>query len=296
MITRVVDAVIPTELGTGPKPGIWREERLEPIVPTSIFKDLLVALGGEDTHWQALEHALTIAKRSKGRLLGLFVAQHQEALTPKEQLAQGGLIDAIKTEFNRRCEEAEVRHEFAVDWGSPSEAILRRSVWADLVVLSMSHPPGNKAYARFRSSLTPLLQSCSRPLLAVPIEANSVMDRMLLAYDGSPKAEEALFIATYRAVKYGFPLVVLVAANDRVALDTGDKAREYLERHGVQDAKIIMKVSDNAGDLILETAEKYNCNILIMGGFGRRPLMRIVLGSLVDRMLREFPHPILISR
>jgi len=300
MISRVgdklVDAVIPDELEPGPKPGIWREERLEPIVPTSIFKDLLVALGGEEAHWQALEHALTIAKRSKGRLLGLYVAEHQESLTTEEQLAQGSLIDAIKSEFNRRCEDADVRHEFAVDWGIPSEAILRRSVWADLVVFSMAHPPGNKAVARFRSGLTPILQSCSRPLLAVPVAADSVMDRMLLAYDGSPKSEEGLFIATYRAVKYGFPLIVLVASDERVAYDTGEEARAYLERHGVEDFEIIVKISNNAGDLILETAKEYDCNILIMGGFGRRPFWRIVLGSLVDRMLREFPHPVLISR
>lgn len=296
MVARVVDAVIPDELEPGPKPGIWREERLEPIVPTSIFKDLLVALGGEESHWQALEHALTIAKRSQGRLLGLYVAQHQEELVPEEQLAQGGLIDAIRNEFNRRCEEADVRHEFAVDWGAPAEAILRRSVWADLVVFSMTHPPGNKAVARLRSGLTPLLQSCSRPLLAVPVTANSVMDRMLLAYDGSPKSEEGLFIATYRAVKYGFPLVVLVASDDRVAVDTGDKARDYLEKHGVKNYEIIVKQSKNAGELILETAKEHDSNMLIMGGFGRRPFWRIVLGSLVDRMLREFPQPVLISR
>jgi nucleotide-binding universal stress UspA family protein len=296
VVTRVVDAVIPDELEPGPKPGIWREERLEPIVPTSIFKDLLVALGGEEAHWQALEHALTIAKRSQGRILGVYVAQHQEELTPEEQLAQGGLIDTIKNEFNRRCEEANVRHEFAVDWGSPAEAILRRSVWADLVVFSITHPPGDKAVARFRSGLTPLLQSCSRPLLAVPVTANSAMDRMLLAYDGSPKSEEGLFIATYRAVKYGFPLVVLVASNDRVAVDTGDKARDYLEKHGVKDYKIIVKQNKKAGKLILKTAKEHDCNMLIMGGFGRRPFWRIVMGSLVDKMLREFPHPILISR
>ena len=293
---RLAEAVIPHELEPGPKPGIWREERLEPIVPTSIFKDLLVALGGEESHWQALDHALTIAKRSKGRLLGLYVAEPRDDLTPEEQLAQGGLIDAIKNEFERRCDEAGVRHEFAVDWGTPSESILGRSIWADLVVFSMTHPPDDKPSARFRSDLTPLLQSCSRPLLAVPYMANSNMDRMLLAYDGSPKSEEGLFIATYRAVKYGFPLVVLVAANERVSMDTGEKAREYLEKHGVKDYEIIVRVSDNAGDLILETAEKYNCNILILGGFGRRPFWRIVLGSLVDRMLREFPQPILISR
>ncbi|PID85562.1 MAG: universal stress protein UspA [Chloroflexi bacterium] len=293
---RLADVVIPHELEPGPKPGIWREERLESITSTSIFKDLLVALGGEESHWQTLEHALTLARRSEGRVLGLYVAWPQDELTPEEQLAQGGLIDAIKNEFNRRCEEAGVRYEFAVDWGTPADAILRRSVWADLVVFSMTHPPSDKAVARLRSGLTPLLQSCSRPLLAVPSTAHSNLDKMLLAYDGSPKSEEGLFIAAYRAMKYGHSLVVLVVSDERVTVDTGEKAREYLDRHGVENYEIIVKVSHDAGRLILETAQQYDCNMLIMGGFGRRPFWRIVLGSLVDQMLREFPQPILISR
>jgi nucleotide-binding universal stress UspA family protein len=50
------------------------------------------------------------------------------------------------------------------------------------------------------------------------------------------------------------------------------------------------------GDVLLETAVTHQSNLLIMGGFGRQPFWRIMLGSLVDRMLREFPEPILISR
>ncbi|MCZ7670817.1 MAG: universal stress protein [Chloroflexi bacterium] len=146
-----------------------------------------------------------------------------------------------------------------------------------------------------RSDLTPLLQSCSRPLLVVPDEANSPMDKMLLAYDGSPKSEEGLFVATYRAVKYGFPLTVVVGVNDRVSADTADHARDYLARHGVT-AEFVVEATNDTGTLILETAVTHQCNLLIIGGFGKRPFWRIVLGSLVDRMLLEFPQPILISR
>jgi nucleotide-binding universal stress UspA family protein len=121
------------------------------------------------------------------------------------------------------------------------------------------------------------------------------MDRMLLAYDGSPKSEEGLFVATYRAVKYGFPLVVAVSINERVAVDTVDHARAYLEKHGVQ-AEFVVKVTDDAGAFVLQTAREHQSNLLIMGGFGRQPFWRIVLGSLVDRMLREFPQPLLITR
>ncbi len=292
---RLMEALVPAQLEPGPQPGIWREERLDTIVPESIFRDLLVAIGGQPTHWRALDHALTLASRTEGRLLGLYVAQHDEDLLEEEQEQQRQLIEEVREEFDRRCAEAGIRGEFAVDWGGASAAILRRSVWADLVVFTLAHPPDDSATARLRSDLTPLLQSCSRPLLVVPDEANSPMDKMLLAYDGSPKSEEGLFVATYRAVKYGFPLTVVVGVNDRVSADTADHARDYLARHGVT-AEFVVEATNDTGTLILETAVTHQCNLLIIGGFGKRPFWRIVLGSLVDRMLLEFPQPILISR
>jgi nucleotide-binding universal stress UspA family protein len=116
-----------------------------------------------------------------------------------------------------------------------------------------------------------------------------------LAYDGSPKVEEALFVATYRAARYHFSLVVLVVVNERVPVDTADHARQYLQNHGVE-AEIIVRVAEKAGPVILETAVAQDSNLLIMGGFGRQPFWRIVLGSLVDEMLQSFPQPILICR
>ncbi len=286
---RIIEAVVPDELEPGPKPGIWREERLEPLVPSAIFNDILVAVGGTDGHWKALEHALVMAGRAHGRLLGVYVAHDLE--DPDET----AYIHSLEAEFHRRCAEAGVRAEFAIDEGSVAKALLCRSVWADLVVFSMSHPPGQKPSERLRSGLTPLLQRCSRPILAVPVESGSQMDRMLLAYDGSPKANEALFIATYRAARYQFPLVVVVGINGRVTLESADYARQYLADHGVEATFVVEEVED-AGKLILETAVTYQSNLLIMGGFGRQPFWRIMLGSLVDQMLREFPEPILISR
>jgi len=286
---RIIEAVVPEELEPGPKPGIWREERLEPLVPSAIFNDILVAVGGSDGHWTALDHALVMAGRANGRLLGVYVAQD-----PDDE-GESAYIQELETEFHRRCAAAGVRAEFAVDEGSVANALLRRSVWADLVVFSMSHPPGQNPAERLRSGLTPLLQRCSRPILAVPVESSSQMDRMLLAYDGSPKANEALFVATYRAARYQFPLVVVVAVNGRVTQEAADYARQYLADHGVE-AVFVVEETENTSALILETAVIHQSNLLIMGGFGRRPFWRIMLGSLVDQMLREFPKPILISR
>jgi len=104
-----------------------------------------------------------------------------------------------------------------------------------------------------------------------------------------------LFVATYRAARYQFSLVVVVAVNGRVTEEAADYARQYLADHGVE-AVFVVEETESTSALILETAVIHQSNLLIMGGFGRRPFWRIMLGSMVDRMLREFPKPILISR
>jgi hypothetical protein len=68
----------------------------------------------------------------------------------------------------------------------------------DLVVLGLSHPYTPGLVARLESGLHTIIQRCPVPVAAVPMSMVR-LDRVLLAYDGSPKATEALFVATYLA-------------------------------------------------------------------------------------------------
>lgn len=49
-------------------------------------------------------------------------------------------------------------------------------------------------------------------------------------------------------------------------------------------------------DAVLATAVENDIDYLIMGGFGYRPMMHLMLGSTVDEILRRFKRPILICR
>ena len=74
----------------------------------------------------------------------------------------------------------------------------------------------------------------------VPGEARP-FKRALLAYDGSPKTQEALFIATYLASAWKIPLVVgSILDEGRVGTQTIQRAREYLEARGWSEAAIEM--------------------------------------------------------
>ena len=169
-----------------------------------------------------------------------------------------------------------------------------RARWNDLVVLSLSYPPAPQAIARLGSGLSTLLRRCPRPVLTAP-GSSSNLDRALLAYDGSPKADEALFVATYLSGKWNIPLVVVtVIEMGRTTLDTLARAQKYLNTHGVQAA--FVKESGPVAEAILKTADEHESDLIIMGGYGLGPVLEVVLGSAVDQILRASRRPMLICR
>jgi len=118
---------------------------------------------------------------------------------------------------------------------------------------------------------------------------------MLLAYDGSPKADEALFVATYMSDRWKTSLtVVTITENERISPETLARAQRYLESHGVQGT--YLEESGEIPTVILKTAENQGSNLIIMGGYGHSPVLEVVLGSTVDQLLRDSRHPTLICR
>jgi nucleotide-binding universal stress UspA family protein len=131
-------------------------------------------------------------------------------------------------------------------------------------------------------------------VLAVP-RASSHLDRALLAYDGSPKADEALFIAAYLSCQWNIALVVAtVTETGRTTAETLERAQGYLEAHEVQAT--FVKESGAVAEAILRAAQEHESDLIIMGGYGLTPVLEVVLGSAVDQVLRTSRQPMLICR
>jgi nucleotide-binding universal stress UspA family protein len=284
---RLLDAVTPDALEAGPSPGRWREERIASRREDRLFAEILAPIAGEEAGWQALEQALGIARRENARLRGLHIVPHKEA---KQQVE----TQAVQARFERRCEEAGVRGQFALEVGGVARAICERARWADLVVVGLAHPPGSQPVARLSSGFRTLLRRCPRPVLAVPGLVSPV-SHPLLAYDGSLKAEEALFIAAYLASRWQVHLTVVTVLEDsQVTSKVAARPREYLEGHGVQAT--YLEERGPASGAILGTAEERACDLILMGGYGHSPVVELVWGSTLDQVLRQSQQPILISR
>jgi len=284
---RILDAVTPDEFEAGPTPGEWRAARLAARQDERLFLDILVPVSGEEVGWHGLEQALEIARREGARLHGLHVV-------PSEAQRDSEATRAVQSEYNRRCVAAGVAGELALAIGNVPRRICERARWADLVVVNLAYPPPPQPLARLSSGFRALIRRCARPVLAVPGAASS-LHRALLPYDGSPKAEEALFVATYLAGRWHIPLVVVtVIEGGRTTPETVSRARAYLEAHGIQAT--FVKGSGTVARAILKMAEAHQSDLIIMGGYGSGPMLEVVLGSAVDQVLRESRKPVLICR
>ncbi len=286
-VERIRKRFTPKPIEAGPRPGEWRRQHLSKDRRTSLFRDILVTVSGEAQNWQALQQALIIAKREEAHLLGLHVVSSKKLINTPE-------AKSVQEKFNHICQDAEIPGELAIDVGEITPTITKRARWSDLVVIHLAHPPSQETLMRLAPGFHRLVQRCPRPMLVVP-QYKPSLDKLLLAYDGSPKADEALFIAAYLAGKWNLPLTVLVVlSGDSFPKKAIARARWYMNTH-----QVVGDIHIRAGSIaetILQTAEGAKSDLIIMGGYSHSPMLEIVIGSVVNDLLRAATCPILICR
>lgn len=291
-LARVIDAMVPDELEFGPAPGQWRQDRLSQRAADHLFDETLVAISGRSSDWRVLDQAIVMVQRENGRLRGIYVEEKKKS--KEVELA----IEPIRAEFLHRTEAAGVQANFSVEWGSVARQVVTRAAYSDLVMFPLNRPPGLSILERLTSGVQTILKRTPRPVMVVPTAA-SPLQHALLAYDGSPKSEEALFVATYLASRWQIALTVAtVSSNGNGKLETAERiqsrAKTYLGLTGVQ-ADYLLPVGPTAQTL-LKIAETQAVDFMILGGFGLNSMKSLVLGSTLNRILLEYKQPILICR
>ncbi|MBN1264035.1 MAG: universal stress protein [Anaerolineales bacterium] len=277
------DKLLPDAIESGPKPGIWREE-LGSDPQSSLFPSILVPLSELDTEWQALEQALFVASRENSLIHGIYVQTQEDR--PVET------IERLREGFNARLSEAGIEGQFVLEKGTISRTICDRARWNNLVVVYAAHPPADRPMDRLSSGLRMMIHRCPRPILVVPQRARP-LNRILLAYNDSPKAQEALFVAAYFAGVWKCDLTVLsMAEKGRLNYNWLDDARRYLEHHQVH-ASFHHKFG-SVPRVIERAAAQYHSDIILIGGYKASPITEVMLGSKVDDLMRSSDFPLLV--
>ncbi len=274
-------------------PGQWRRERLSVRRRQRLFADVLVPLPAlpstpDPEPWPALTQALLVAQRESSMLHGLHVL-------PAADEATADAAAEIRQRFLHSCQAAHIPADFALETGEIARHISQRTRWIDLVVINMAYPPAAQPLARLASGFHAIVQQTRRPILAVPRSGVSPLQRALLAYNATPKADEALFLAAYLAQRWRISLVVVIVAEDETSLNqTTSRAGAYLRQRAV--SALFVPQTGAVAPAILQTAAAQQCDFIIMGGYSYAPPLELVFGSAVNQVLRRAPCPILICR
>lgn len=267
------------------KTGSWRKARLINRYAEHLFRDILVPIARTPESWDALEQAIRIAQREQANVLGLHTVEARESLNDPQ-------VALLTEQFNQLCNQQGVSGVLAVEVGEPTQKILERSTLTDLIVLKITHPPSTGLRV-LTSQIRTLIAQASRPILALPGHLTGLQHAML-AFDGSPKAREALFVATYLAEQWQTKLTIFTGLSENVPDDSvREFAENYLEFNEVEARFITERYSPEA---LKRVAEELQADLVVMGGYSGSILREMTAGSSVNFMLREAQLPVLICR
>ena len=287
-LNQIIKIITPDAIEEGPPPGTWRRRLFDLTVREYLFSDLIVALDDSENAWNALGQAINLAGAESSRIHGLHIHERIIGSSQEDHLQ-------IQTEFSQRCQAAGVKeYNFLVAEGNIGEVLCQNARFADLVILPLNHPPGEKPITRLGSGITTLIRSCPVPILTVPSNPTKMVD-LLLAYDGSIKAKEAMYIAAYLGSQHGLSLKILTSKlglNNPRAMQ--EECRKYLARFPIETEYITTELM--VIEKITQLKDQGDIDLVMIGGYGHRSLVSLVLGSVVDQVLREVQLPVLICR
>ncbi|MCA9838511.1 MAG: universal stress protein [Trueperaceae bacterium] len=247
--------------------------------------DLVVAISGTDVGWNALEQAMIMAKKEKVNLYAVHALKDATSLNSDEVLK-------LKREFQQRLAEKGLKGQLAIEIGQPLEVVAERAKWGDVIIANLAHPPG--VSFRLKNAFQAFVRRVPKPILAVP-GVTSPLNKAMLAYNASPKADIALFAAAALASRWGIRLVVVsVQEFGKEASRLLDRAKEYLEAYGIEAS--FVATEGKVVPAILELLEAEQADLLLVGGYEYSTLFEPILGGVLDEILRRIQVPMLICQ
>jgi nucleotide-binding universal stress UspA family protein len=260
-----------------------RRRRRDAAAPAAtLVEDVLVVVEEGSEAWAAVEQAIVVATREGARLYGLHV---------QGRGSEGAAARVLRERFVEACEAAGVDAQFTEAVGVLGAHVRERLPWFDLVVLPLTAHAGNGG-RRIDGDVAAVLRGSARPVLATPGRV-SRFAAALVAYDGSRKAEEALFAAAYLGAKWDTRLVV-VTVDDlaRTGTATLDEARATLERYDLAADYVL--AAGNVADAVVEVASERGCDLVVLGSSRAARVVESVVGGTLVRTLLHAQRPVLV--
>lgn len=251
-----------------------------------LFRDILVGVSHSDPDLLAQQQAILMNRCTDGNIMGLHVMVQSDQATPATEAE-------LETNFYQRLNDNQMKGRFLTIRGNVSKTLQEFGLLSDILVVKLSFPPGGSVFDRLSSGVISLLQSSRRPVVFVK-EAAMRVSRILLIYDDSEKAREALYIAAYYGARYGCGLHILMPEKDGKSNEEAiDFAQEYLKSLNLDYQTVLLSHNELAENLTT-FIEENSISTVMLGGYSTTGLLERIFSSTIDHVLELSPVPVLV--
>ncbi len=194
--------------------------------------------------------------------------------------------------FAERCKKADVSFESHQVIGSVPHAIVEQSQLADLLVMGRGGEHGEWLNGLLGSTTEAVVRHAECPVLVTERE-QAKLERIVVAYDGSPHARSALQFATSMGEAWGVAFEVLMIG-DNGAEKLAEEARSYLEAHDLEIEYTALE--GDPREVIIDYSKEHETDLIVMGAYGHSRVRELLLGSTTQYVINHSPCPVLLVR
>jgi nucleotide-binding universal stress UspA family protein len=283
-----------------------------------MFNQIFVPIDGSSDSWVAVDHAISLAKEEKAKLLGLYIADERMIYAPCWSAA--GTMDPLSPDcdplllehaeelrkqireqgqkalrdLRQRSAVAGVEVETYFETGVVSQIILDYAKQVDLIVMGRHGTGGKWSGPLLGSTFEAVARHAPVPVLATVSDPRP-LNTLLVAYDGSDQAKRALDIALHLVEGTDRQLIILTVDDghdDRAAASF--EAAALAKERGVDARRLLVK--GHAAENILRTAQEEDCDLILLGAYGRSRFLAALFGSTVDDVVHNATIPVMVCK
>ena len=276
------------------------------------FNTILVPVEQHDLMNATLETALVLARKFDGYIEGFAL---RPVVAPVMAMDIGGAFPLAELQENdtKMATEAKALFDAFMHKHHVAQTETKGAVWCgwldgapdgdqfvgshgrvfDVTVLGR---PGESAQSPRLSTYEACLFESGRPILLAPPNPPAKMgENVLIAWNHS--TEQA------RTNAFALPLLrgarkvtILTVEGGSVVGPTGEQVKRNLHLNGIEaDSMTVDPGNRNAGEVILNHAERLGCDLIVKGAYTQSRLRQMIFGGATRHILAHTKLPVLMS-
>lgn len=276
-----------------------------------MIKRILVATDGSDAAQAAIHYAIDLGRSLQAALTGIYVVDLKLLEGPflrdlsatmgtapmvNYQMTIAAILEErgkkVLESFAAECAAAGVACETVLKTGVVHHTVLEQAELADLLVLGRGGEHSDWLEGLMGSTAEAVVRRANLPVV-VTATAKPITDGILVAFDGSQHARQALKAGVDLAHDTGARLELIVVGDGESASVIQD-AESYLADHGIP-AKL-EKRGGVAAREIVEYALEAGVGLLVMGAYGHSRVRELLVGSTTTEVINHAGCPVLLCR